>query len=461
MRHVTQMMAAPNREAFSEYISDNGFYETIGMGGSRFGNKTHTGAWCLGIRRLMYGNTRGLALRTVLRAADLNMGEEIKKAFLEPMGLPVGSVRKGEVQYLEKDKRFLFPNGSMLQLGFCLKANDWEQHQGLQWDDLWMEEATQFPEHVINKLSASVRPNNPKCPPRKLVTCNPGGIGAEWVERRIINPATRDRRCLWVRSSVKNNPIVLMRDPGYILRELNAIRDPVLRAQWLDGDWDAQSGIYFRLVPEIDGAPGTVQEVQVPYWADWYAGVDWGYDKPWACVWIAHWQDDADKHHIHVGGEVYQAGLDLDQQAEQALVKEKDLKRKFPFMHEVEARYADPMTSTAIERTSSEQTRSKASVWREYGFLTRPSRHYNRVSRWNLMRYLIRKRILTIDPDCRALLKEFKGAIRKENSEDLDQDKCPDHALDALAYVVCKVMGMDFVDEPQDDSRWDLKKVFA
>jgi len=91
------------------------------------------------------------------------------------------------------------------------------------------------------------------------------------------------------------------------------------------------------------------------------------------------------------------------------------------------------------------------------GFLTYPSMRYSRVARWNLIRYLLRHRILTIDPSCHALIKEMKGAVRMEDGEDIDQKRCPDHSLDALAYLVCRVFGLDYAVPETSDSRWDLK----
>jgi hypothetical protein len=384
------------------------------------------------------------------------MGEELKEAFFKPLGLPVGSRSKGEIQYLTGENRFLFPNGSMIQLGYCKHANDWEQHLGLQWDDIWLEQAEQFPEDVLNKFRGSNFPNNPKCNSRMLLTFNPGGIGSEWLERRVVNPLTRDRRTIFIKSRAMDATPVIVRDPGYILRSLMSITDPVLRAQWLDGDWDAQSGLMFRLIPEGHAKPATIREVTIPYWADWYGGVDWGEDKPFAYLVAAHWQEyDGGPRHIHVQAEHYQSGLMLDEQAEAALDLEARLKRRFPLMHNVDVRMADWKTGAVLERTSDEQTRSKVSVWANHGFVVYPSFKYGRGSGWQLIKYLLKHGILTIDPDCMALIKEIKGAVRKPGTEDIDQGRCADHALDALRYLICYLFGLDYSIPDAEESRWD------
>lgn len=458
-REVTIRMTVAQRKALEAYLHAGREIEAVGAGGTRYGGKTFLGSHCIGYRRIMYPGTRALALRTIQRASDLNMGEELKDAFFKSHGITVGSRNRGQVQWIESEKRFLFPNGSMIQLGYCRRPNDWEQHLGLQWDDIWFEQAEQFPEKVYSRLGGSNRPScDTKCLSRRLCTFNPGGMGQEWLERRIVNPQTRDRRVLWVESSVRNCLATLERDPGYILRSLMSITDPILRQQWLDGSWEAQAGIYFRLMPDMDGLPGTVQNIVPPYWADWYCGVDWGFHKPFSCVWVARWEEKG-KHRIHAVAEVYESGLDLDTQAERVLEKDKALKKQYPFFHGVEIRMADPSTATVMEKESEEQARSKASVWRDHGLDTYPSFRYSRTARWNLFRYLIRHRIMTVSPECGFLIREFKSALRKEGGEDIDQARSEDHALDALSYITGYLFGMDYTEQPVDQRREELKSV--
>ena len=446
-RQVHLRMTQEQRQALQMFLYGDWHVRTIGFGGSRYGGKTYTGAHCLVYAALMYPNSKHLALRTVLSASDLNLGEEIKKGVLEPNGFPMGAVRGGSIQFDIKKNQFKFPNGSLIQLGFCSKPNDYEQHVGTQWDSIWLEQAEHFPERVYDDLGGSLRPSTgSKFQSRFLVTANPGGVGGEWIQRRLFNPDTRDRGTIWISSTIRKCVATLERDPGYILKNLQNIGDPVRRKQWLEGDWDAKAGSYFRLMPD------TVRQVPIPRWADWYGGVDWGRDKPFAYLMIAHWHDilptgQAGKRHIHIVKEVYQRYLEIDTQAEYANDAEQALRREYPAMHDLEIRYADPSTSKPIEGESTEQTRTIASVWAKHGFITYPSYRYSRVARWELIKYLIKRDILTIDPECRNLIREFRSAVYKRESEDLDQGRCDDHALDALAYVVCAVFGMEYVEE--------------
>jgi phage terminase large subunit len=452
LREVTIRNTQAQREFLYRAVHDDWRTETLGFGGSRFGGKTYTGSEVMLIRALLYPGTVHLGLRRILAASDMNLGQQIKN-HLKTWKLPLGSRLRGQIAYLEKDYEFHFPNGSIIKLGYCKNDNDYEQHVGTQWDTIWIEQAEQFPEMVYDQLKGSNRRSKAtECVPRFLLTFNPGGRGSEWLFRRIISERTRDKRSVFVKSVIRECLATLEQDPAYILRSLNKIKDPILRAQWLEGDWDAKSGSYFRLMPD------SLKVLTVPAWADWYGGVDWGRDKPFCYLMGAHWQERSDqfgnpgRRHIHIGGEVYSRHLDLDIQARRALEAEQILRRKNPLMHEIEIRQADPSVFNIIESESKDLSRSKADVWAKHGFYVYPSPAYSRVSRWELVRYLLRHGILTIDPEaCPNLVMEFKTAIYAKDSEDLDQKKAPDHALDAMAYLICYLFALDYSEEvPQD-----------
>lgn len=453
MREVTIRGTRPQREFIHRSIHDNYATKVLGFGGSRFGGKTWSGCLVVILRALLFPGTMHLCLRRVLSAADMNLGKQMKKIFKD-FGLPFGKQSTGMLAYLIKEKQFVFPNGSIIQLGYCKNDEDYEQHVGTQWDTIWIEQAEQFPESVYDDLKGSNRKSlKTECVPRFLLTFNPGGRGHEWLVRRIIKEETRQKGALFIKSVIRQCLATLEQDPNYILRSLNEIKDPIRRKQWLEGDWDAKAGSYFMLKPD------TLKVMRVPAWADWYGGVDWGRAAPFCYLQAAHWQEPSDifgnpgKRHIHICGEVYQRHLDLDIQAERSLEQDMKLRQQNPMMHEITTRFADPSVFNVIESESKDTTRSKADVWAKHGFYVYPSLRYSRVARWELLRYLMAHGILTIDPEqCPNLVIEIKSAIYKKDSEDLDQSKCPDHALDSTAYLVTPLFGLDYSEEkPQGD----------
>lgn len=448
MREVNVRMTQPQREFLYRAIEDDWRTEVLGFGGSRFGGKTFTGSFVVILRALMFPGTMHLCLRRIQGAADMNIGKQMKRILMNMLGLPLGVQTQGRIAYLVKEKQFVFPNGSIIQIGYCKNESDYEIHVGTQWDTVWLEQAEQFPEIVFNQLKGSNRKScMTDCVPRFLLTFNPGGRGSAWVKKRIVEDKTRDRRVVFVKSLIRECLATLEQDPGYIIRSLLSITDPILQAQWLKGDWDAKAGSFFMLLPH-----NTIVQT-VPAWADWYGGVDWGRRAPFCYLMASHWQEKGDKYgncgkrHIHIAAEVYQKDLDLDIQAQRALEAEKKLRQTNPLMHDIDIRMADPSVFNVIEAESSEQTRSKADVWAKHGFNVYPSERYSRTARWELIRYLLRHGILTIDPEaCPNLKTEFQNAIFDKESEDLDQS-VGDHALDALAYVICYLFGLDYSEE--------------
>jgi phage terminase large subunit len=82
-------------------------------------------------------------------------------------------------------RMFSFVNGSIIKFGHYGDSDDAE-YQGQEWDWIFMDEATQFTEHQFRVLGACVR-GSTKLPRRMYLTCNPGGIGHEWVKRLFVD----------------------------------------------------------------------------------------------------------------------------------------------------------------------------------------------------------------------------------------------------------------------------------
>lgn len=448
-------MVKSQRQILEAWLSNDWRYQVYGFGGSRSGSKTNTLAWAAGLPSIMHQNLRMLCLRKVQSSADLNIGDEIKQAFIGSMGLPMGTRNSGGITYLEKKAQFLFPTGSLIQIGYCANPGDVDIYIGEQWDGMLIDQGEQWPEKIYDDIRASNRrtTGNKTFQPRCYLSFHPGGIGTEWVHRRIKDPLTRDRGVYYVQSSVKNNYATLERFPGYILEKLNSIKDPIRRAQWLDGDFDAKGGLYFNLAqPTKDGRHGTVHRPNIPFYADWYGCADWGSDDPFAYLIFAVWKDQDGGLHIHYRKEVYSRDLLLDEQAQAAREAERSLRQDYPHMHDIEMRWASWETANPIVRDSATQSWSVTSAWASHGFHTFPAFRYGRVAGWEQMKWLIKHRILTIDPeDCPNLLREIKAAVRGFESEDIDK-KCKDHALDCMRYGNTGVLPIDYsLPTPEDE----------
>ena len=181
-------------------------------------------------------------------------------------------------------RMFTFQNGSIIKFGHYGSGDDIE-YQGQEWDWIFMDEATQFTESQFRTLGACLRGAS-KIPRRMFLTCNPGGIGHEWVKRLFVDKEYQEgenpKDYNFIPATVEDNPHLLKGSPDY-MQMLNMLPDDVRRA-WRDGDWDALAGVFF---PEFRKETHTIQPFyKVP--TEWkkYRAFDYGLDM-FACIWVA------------------------------------------------------------------------------------------------------------------------------------------------------------------------------
>jgi phage terminase large subunit len=167
------------------------------------------------------------------------------------------------------------------------------KYQGVEYDVIFIDEATQFSERTFKYLASCLRGVNPDFPRRMYLTCNPGGVGHSWVKRLFIDrkyTAGEDGdEYVMYRSLVTDNKALMERDPEYI-RQLEAL-PPKLRKAWLDGDWDIYEGQYFNeFVNDPDHYEDkrwthVINPVKIrPNWTI-YRGFDWGSYRPFSVRW--------------------------------------------------------------------------------------------------------------------------------------------------------------------------------
>lgn len=244
----------------------------VGYGGARGGGKSwavqHKGP----LMALRYAGIKILLLRRTYKDLERN-----HVRVLEPM-------LKGIARYSRQEKCFYFPNGSILELGYCASEGDVLQYQGQEYDVIFIDEATQFTEYQFETLTACMRGAN-DFPKRMYLTCNPGGVGHEWVKRRFISRKYRESEnpddYEFISATVFDNEILLQSDPGYV-DMLNNLSEG-LRQAWRDGNWDMLAGQYFS---EFDRNVHVIEPFDIPEHWKKYRAVDYGLDCL-ACLWIA------------------------------------------------------------------------------------------------------------------------------------------------------------------------------
>ena len=217
----------------------------------------------------------------------------------------------GTAAYTDKDRAFVFPNGSRIKCGYCDNERDVLQYQGQEYDVIGLEEATHFTEYQRDFLTTCNRGTREDIAPRMYYTANPGGVGHAWFKRlfvdRTFRGSERHEDYIFVPAKIFDNQILMKGNPEY-LRQLENLPDELRRAH-LYGDWDVFVGQYF---PEFRRDKHVVRPFEIPTGWRRFRSLDYGLDMT-ACYWWA--VNGEGKCFIYK--ELYKSGLTLTQAAKE------------------------------------------------------------------------------------------------------------------------------------------------
>ena len=249
----------------------------VAYGGARGGGKS----WAVRMKSILlavrYPGIRILMLRRTY--------PETYENFVKPMmGELAAVIRAGMVQYRQQDNAFTWKNSSRVMMGYCDSASDLTRYQGIEYDVIFLDEATQWPEDWYQVLTACLRGVNDN-PKRFYLTCNPGGVGHAWVKRLFIDREYREEEnpedYEFIQAKVYDNKALQEKDPGYLC-SLQALPEK-LRRGWLEGDWDLFDGQYFA---EFRRERHVVKPFAIPDSWRRYVTIDYGMDML-AAYWVA------------------------------------------------------------------------------------------------------------------------------------------------------------------------------
>lgn len=332
----------------------------VAYGGARGGGKS----WAVQKKAVMmalhYAGIKMLLLRRTYAELQENHINDLRKQL------------NGYAKYTDQRKIFEFPNGSVLKLGYCANEGDTLQYQGQQYDVIFIDEATQFTYKQFSDLTACVRGVN-DFPKRIYLTCNPGGVGHEWVKRLFVSRRYENDEAAgdyeFIPATVFDNKVLMESDPGYVSMLNNLPVD--IRQAWRDGNWDMLAGRYFD---EFDRAVHVVEPFPIPeHWAR-YRGIDYGLDCA-ACVWVAI--DDSGGYVVY-----------REYAEENKIIS--DAAREITALSEgEEIRYT--AAPTDLWARSQESAKAKADLFREAGLVLIKGSN-NREAGWLAVKDLLRVR---------------------------------------------------------------------
>lgn len=278
---------------------------------------------------------RGLYLREEYQS----MAEFIEEAV--EFYRPFGGEPKGDPKYIQ------FKSGARIYFNHLQDEKAFEKYKGWNLTFIGIEELTQIRTlKQYMKLLGSLRSaprvrvvqgsdrklykkTFPALPTQIFSTTNPDGPGATWVKDRFVKVPSKSGGFIpngkVMRDTITGSLRIFIRFPldanptyaettaaGRRYRSMLMGQDEVTRKQWMDGDWDAGSSLFFtEYRPE--GPVGEEEKRKFP-WAShrtkpvllqswWYrwGGADHGYDHPAAFHKACRNEHD---HRVHIYDEM-------------------------------------------------------------------------------------------------------------------------------------------------------------
>jgi phage terminase large subunit len=249
-------------------------------GGAKGGGKT----WAIRTKALLgaynYAGIRILIMRRTYRELQSNHIEPMLKMAVPELFSYNGSLHS-----------MFFINGSIIHFGHWQGVLSENEYNGQEYDWIFIDEATQFSFRSFQFIGGMLRGAN-GFPKRMYLSCNPGGIGHNWVKRLFIdkiyyenpeNPEESERPedYLFIPATVEDNTALLKSSPGY-LRLLSSMPEDLRRA-YRYGDWEALKGSYFS---EFKRERHCCEPFPIPKHWKRYRSFDYGLDM-FALLWIA------------------------------------------------------------------------------------------------------------------------------------------------------------------------------
>lgn len=417
---------------------------------------------------------RSIVARSVLRFTQTGDAKPGKR------GGVANAAEYAVLRHQDNVRTWWFPNGSTIEMAWLQDSNV-SSYLSAEYDLVCVDESTTMSAYAIAMIGGRLRTLDSQAQlgarPHMVSGSNPGGKSfsyhrdfyvkltdygrdvvvldvsegfkdgdghVDWSRVRVVNrvpaPQTVEEARVFeletdpetqlsvafVPFGVNDNPYV----HKSVVRGLNALPERERRRQ-LYGDWDIADDVFF---PEFSRDVHLVDPFPIPDTWEIGVGADHGYAKPYAAVFGA-WSPDGD---LYVFDAAYKTRLTPDQQAAEMISKlsyeTSDGKRG---TYKPRHRVCDPSLFS-----SRGEGKAVADQWAEAGIKFVPAIR-DRVAGWANVREYLRHdegppKLFIFRGAAPDLVRELTDALTdKDNPEDLDTDQ-PDHALDALRYLLAQ-----------------------
>ena len=381
---------------------------------------------------------------------------------LEPLKL----MTAGFAKYNGNDKCFYFRNGSIIKFLYCSCDADADHFQGVEWDEIFIEEATQLKPEWMKKIVASCRGIN-KFPHRVFYTCNPGGPGHEYIKRlfvdRIFQGEEHPEDYSFIQAKVTDNKILQEYSPEYV----NFLKNlpPKIRSAWLDGDWNIYSGAYFGgdFVNDPDHYDDrkwthVIHPVTIrPHWII-YRGLDWGFFRPFSVGWYAISEDGVMYHFKELYGVQKSGNESLPNEGiqwppEKVFQKIREIEANDPVLKgKAIMGIADPAIFQSQTGISIADTAAQCGVYFMPGDNTRLAGWMQCRYRLQFNEYGIPRFYVTTD--CPEFIRTLPTLQHDDHNVEDVQTEGEDHIADQWRYVCMGNVIKPIVEEPKFNPAW-------
>lgn len=342
-----------------------------------------------------------------------------------------GSFNKGE-------QTWFFPGGETLRFRTIERLEDCNDYQGHEYSWIGWDELPNLKDfNIYRRLRACLRSAESIPTKRIRSTGNPGGrIHGEvkryfGIDRHPNGYHVIDGDRVFIPSKVQDNKLMLRNDPNYI-KQLQGSGPPELVKAWLDGDWDAVLGAFFR---EWDPAVHVIKPFYIPHHWMRIRAFDWGFSRPFCVLWCAvasEYHKGIPKGAIVVFREWYGAGRPNEGlRLNDAEIAKGILQRDYGLPCQISV--ADPAIWDFSRGTSQAETMMHHGVYFDKA-------DNKRIPGWQQVRWRLAgedgKPMLYVFDNCAELIRTLPVMQHDtRNSEDLDST-AEDHAVDTLRYAL-------------------------
>ena len=254
----------------------------IAFGGARGGGKS----WAVDAKAVLLAmRYQGIRILIVRRTY-----KELMENHMRQLRDMLGKAAR----FVKSEMKLYCATGSTISGGYCANESDLDQYQGVEYDVIFIDEATQLSEEWIKRIIASMRGVN-DFPKRCYLTCNPGGPGHGYIKRLFIDRKftqwERAEDYSFIQSLVTDNRALMESAPDYV-HQLEALPSK-LRKAWLEGRWDVFEGQFFEDFVDDESHyedrkyTHVIAPFEVPRAWQIYRSFDFGYGKPFSAAWWA------------------------------------------------------------------------------------------------------------------------------------------------------------------------------